>query len=252
MAGIWYRTFRDFFSIRRLWLFPFLAGICWFLTLTILLVRWLAIGRPQYPGQVNPYVPFISDIAAHQFKPVFIIGCAATGLSFLGTMFSVHHVRYSPQFYGLTDDAPWRQATSLIAQIAGITAAVSLINLSIFDTDDAHVRHRHLLMGTFGGLFASAVTTTAVWWDQIWGPMVFVGLRKWCIFNTALVACQFGCGLAFVILMYDGYFKSSGILEWCLTYLGSFWLFSFVGYTMFREGDRPAVEDDAEQQPLLT
>ncbi|KAI1480707.1 Frag1/DRAM/Sfk1 [Daldinia eschscholtzii] len=252
MAGIWYRTFRDFFSIRRLWLFPLLAGSCWFLTLTILLVRWLSIGRPQYPGQVNPYVPFISDIAAHQFKPVFIIGCAATGISFLGTMFAVHHVRYSPKFYGLTDDAPWRQAMSFIAQIAGIAAAVSLINLSIFDTDDAHVRHRHLLMGTFGGLFVSAVATTAVWWDQIWGPMVFVGLRKWCMFNTTLVACQFGCGLAFVILLYDGYFKSSGILEWCLTYLGSLWLLSFVGYTMFREGDRPVIENDPEQQPLLT
>ncbi|KAI0853836.1 Frag1/DRAM/Sfk1 [Daldinia vernicosa] len=250
MAGIWYRTFRDFFSIRWFWLFPLIAGLSWFLTLTSLLVIWLAVGRPQYPGQVNPYLPFISDIAAHEFKPVFVIGCSATGVAFFGTIFSVHHVRYAPNFYGLTDDAPWRQIVSFIAQIAGIAAAVSLINLSVFDTDDARIRHRHLLMGTFGGLFASAVTTTAVWWDQIWGPRVFVGLRKWCLFNTALVICQFGCGLAFVIL-YNSHFKSSAILEWCLTYVGSFWLASFVGYTMFREGDHPVVEDDAEQQPLL-
>ncbi|KAI2632722.1 Frag1/DRAM/Sfk1 [Hypomontagnella submonticulosa] len=250
MARIWYRTFQDFFSIRRLWLFPLLAGSCWFLTLTILLVRWLAIGRPQYPEQVNPYVPFVSDIAAHQFKPVFIVGCAITGATFLGTVFSVHHVRYSPKFYGLIDDTPWRQTASLIALVAGLAAAVSLIFLSIFDTDDAHVRHRYLLMGTFGGLFVSAVTTTAVWWDQIWGPTVFIGLRKWCIFNTILVFCQFGCGLAFVILMYSGDFKSSGILEWCLTYLGSFWLASFVGYTMFREGEEARIESD-ERQPLL-
>ncbi|KAI1389093.1 Frag1/DRAM/Sfk1 [Hypoxylon trugodes] len=251
MARIWYRTFRDFFSIRRLWLFPLLAGTFWFLTLTILLVRWLAIGRPQYPGQMNPYVPFISDIAAHQFKPVFIIGCCATGITFIGTMFAVHHVRYSPQFYGLTDDWPWRQTASLVAQIAGLAAAISLTNLSIFDTDDAHKRHRHLLMGTFGGLFVSAVITTVVWWDQLSGPTVFKGLRKWCIFNTFLVLCQFGCGLAFVILMYDGQFKASGILEWCLTYLGSFWLLSFVGYTMFREGEEPIIEGENERQPLL-
>ncbi|KAI2463751.1 Frag1/DRAM/Sfk1 [Annulohypoxylon bovei var. microspora] len=251
MTRIWYRTFQDFFSIRRLWLFPLLAGFFWFLTLTILLIRWLAIGRPQYPNQANPYMPFISDIAAHQFKPVFIIGCAATGITFFGTVFSVHHVRYSPKFYGLTDDAPWRQTTSLIALLAGLTAAVSLIFLSIFDTEDAHTRHRHLLMGTFGGLFVSAVTTTAVWWDQIWGPAIFVGLRKWCIFNTFLVFCQFCCGLAFVALMDDGYFKFSGILEWCLTYLGSFWLASFVGYTMFREGYEPRIENEEERQPLL-
>ncbi|KAI1097315.1 Frag1/DRAM/Sfk1 [Jackrogersella minutella] len=251
MARVWYRTFRDFFSSRRLWLFPLLAGFFWFLTLTILLVRWLAVGQPRYPGQMNPYVPFISDIAAHQFKPVFIVGCVATGVSFFGTMFAVHHVRYSPSFYGLTEDAPWKQTTSLIALIAGLTASVSLIFLSIFDTDDAHVRHRNLLMGTFGGLFISAVTTTAVWWDQVWGPTVFVGLRKWCIFNTLLVFCQFVSGFAFVVLMYNGDFKSSGILEWCLTYLGSFWLASFVGYTMFREGYEPIIENEDEVQPLL-
>ncbi|KAI0834302.1 Frag1/DRAM/Sfk1 [Hypoxylon sp. FL0890] len=251
MARDWYRTLQDFFTIRRLWLFPLLAGSFWFLTLTILLVRWLAIGRPQYPGQVNPWVPFISDIAAHQFKPVFVIGCAATGITFFGTVWAVHHVRYSPKFYGLTNDARWRRVTSSVAEIAGLAAAVSLINLSIFDTEDAHVRHRHLLMGTFGGLFVSAVATTAVWWDQIWGPTVFVGLRKWCIFNTFLVVCQFAFGLAFVVLMYKGHFKSSGILEWCLTYMGSLWLTSFVGYIMFREGEKPRIEDEAERQPLL-
>ncbi|KAI1135337.1 Frag1/DRAM/Sfk1 [Hypoxylon sp. FL0543] len=251
MARDWTRTFQDFFTIRRLWLFPLLAGSFWFLTLTILLVRWLAIGRPQYPGQVNPWVPFISDIAAHQFKPVFIIGCAVTGITFFGTVWAVHHVRYSPQFYGLTNDARWRRVTSSVAEIAGLAAAVSLLNLSIFDTEDAHVRHRHLLMGTFGGLFVSAVATTAVWWDQIWGPTVFVGLRKWCLFNTFLVVCQFSFGLSFVILMYQGHYRSSGILEWCLTYMGSLWLASFVGYIMFREGERPRLEDEAERQPLL-
>ncbi|KAI0002663.1 Frag1/DRAM/Sfk1 [Xylariaceae sp. FL0662B] len=251
MVQIWYRTFQDFFSIRRLWLFPLLAGFCWFWTLTILLIRWLAVGRPQYPGQVNPYVPFISDIAARQFKPVFLVGCALTGLNFFGTVFSVHHVRYSPKFYGLVDDARWRQTCSLLALLAGLVAASCLTLLAVYDTDDAHVLHRHLLMGTFGGLFVSAVTTTAVWWDQIWGPAVFSGLRKWCLFNTLLVLSQFCVGIAFVILMYSSFYKSSGILEWCLTYLGSFWLTSFVGYTMFREGEEPKIEIIDEREPLL-
>ncbi|KAH9885946.1 Frag1/DRAM/Sfk1 [Xylariomycetidae sp. FL2044] len=251
MARIWYRTFQDFFTVRRLWLLPLLAGVCWFLTLTILLIRWLAIGQPRYPGQVNPDVPFISDIAAHTMKPVFIVGCAATGINFFGTVFSVHHVRYSPRFYGLTDDKPWRQATSMIALVAGLAASASLIFLSIFDTEDAHVRHRYLLMGTFGGLFVSAITTLAVWWDQLVGPIVFKGLRKWCIFNTCLVLAQFLIGIAFVILMYSGKYRSSGVLEWCLTYSGSFWLMSFVGYTRFREGEEAKLEDEDERQPLL-
>ncbi|KAI0602462.1 hypothetical protein F4775DRAFT_588700 [Biscogniauxia sp. FL1348] len=251
MPGLWYRTFRDFFSDRRLWLFPLLAGLCWFATLTILLGRWLALGRPRYPGQVNPYVPFISDIAAQTFKPVFIIGCAATGVCFSGTVFAVHHVRYSPKFYGLTDDARWRQSVSLVALVAGLAAAACLVFLGVFDTYENTVRHRYLLMGTFSGLFVSAIMTTVVWWDQIQGPAIFAGLRKWCIFNTSLVLCQFAVGVTFVTLMYSDQFKSAGILEWCLTYLGSIWLVSFVGYTRFREGEYPKVEDERERQPLL-
>ncbi|KAI0200551.1 hypothetical protein F4808DRAFT_154692 [Astrocystis sublimbata] len=231
MAWLWHNVFRDVFSHRRLWLFPLVAGASWFATLTILLVRWLSLGRPQYPGQMNPYIPFISDIAAQTFQPVFIVGCASTGISFFGTVFAVHHVRYSPKFYGLTNDALWKQGVSFVALVTGLAAAVSLVLLSIFDTYKAHLRHRYLLMGTFGGLFLSAVTTIVVWWDQASGPVVFLGLRKWCIFNTALVFCQFLVGISFVALLYSGHYHSSGALEWCLTYTGSLWLLSFVGYT---------------------
>lgn len=52
-----------------------------------------------------------------------------------------------------------------------------------------------------------------------------------CIFNTLLVIGQFFVGLGFVFFLYSGLFRMAGILEWTLTYLGSFWLLSFVGYT---------------------
>ncbi|KAI1128472.1 hypothetical protein F5Y10DRAFT_175062 [Nemania abortiva] len=252
MARLWYNTFSDLFSHRRLWLFPLLAGTFWFATLTTLLIRWLSLGRPRYPGQVNPDVPFVSDVAAQTFQPVFIVGCAATGICFLGTVFAVHHVRYSPKFYGLTDDVWWKQGLSLVALIAGLAAAVSLVLLSIFDTVDAHARHEYLLMSTFGGLFISGLTTTVVWWDQARRGSAFVGLRRWYIFNTFLVLCQFVIGLSFLVSMYySGNMYVSGILEWCLTYTGSFWLLSFVGYTRFREGEKPVPEDQGERQPLL-
>ncbi|KAI0390017.1 hypothetical protein F5Y17DRAFT_89036 [Xylariaceae sp. FL0594] len=251
MTRLWHNTFRDFFSYRSLWIFPLVAGTSWFLTITILLIRWLSLGRPRYPGQVNPDIPFISDIAAQTFQPVFIVGSAATGLSFLGTVFAVHHVRYSPRFYGLVEDARWRQRVSLLALVSGLAAAASLVLLSIFDTYNAHVRHRYLLMGTFGGLFFSALLTTIVWWDQTRGPVVFVGLRKWCIFNAVLVASQLIVCVLFVSLMYSGFYHASGVLEWCLTYLGAIWLLSFVGYTRFRENEKPDLEVQGERQPLL-
>lgn len=179
MARLWHTLFRDLFSHRRLWLFPLVAGTSWFLTLTILLIRWLSLGRPRYPGQVSPDVPFVSDIAAQTLRPVFVVGGAATGLCFVGTVFAVHHVRYAPAFYGRTDDARWRQAASLLALLAGLAAAASLVSLGVFDTYYSHVTHRNLLMATFAGLSVSALATVVVWWDQVRGAVVFAGLRKW-------------------------------------------------------------------------
>lgn len=179
-AGLWPRVFGH--NIRyshKLWIFPLVAGASWFSTLTILLVRWLAIGQPRYPGQVNPEIPFISDIAAFSFQPVFIAGCAITGAAFAGTVFAVHHVRYSPEFYGQTDDAEWRQTTSFVALFMGLLASMCLVCLSIFDTFENNDEHRYILMCTFGGLGLAAILTAVVWWDQARATARFAGLRKW-------------------------------------------------------------------------
>lgn len=180
MAGLWARVFhKSTRHSQHLYLFPLLAGTAWFTTLTTLLIRWFALHQPRYPGQVNPSLPFISDIGAFTFQPLFIAGCTLTGVTFAGTVFAVHHVRYSDKFYGLTEDAEWRQRTSFAAVGLGLVAAACLVLLSVFDTFENPVEHQFLLMGTFAGLGASGLLTTAVWWDQIWGPVRFAGLRKW-------------------------------------------------------------------------
>lgn len=52
-----------------------------------------------------------------------------------------------------------------------------------------------------------------------------------CLLNTFLVLAQAGIGLAFVTLLWKGQYRICGFLEWTLTYIGSFWLGSFVGFT---------------------
>lgn len=162
-----------------LFLFLLVASAAWFITLSTLLIRWISIGCPRYPGQVNPVVPFISDIAAFTFKAVFVAGCAVTAVAYFGTVLSVHLVRYSPHFYGLTDDTRWRKGLSLVALLFGLAASTCLFLLSIFDTVDSNVWHRYLLLGTFAGLAVSALATTVVWWDQTWSRSIFVHLRRW-------------------------------------------------------------------------
>jgi hypothetical protein len=181
MAGIGARSLYRH-THKRLHYFPIIASASWFLTLTALLLRWLSLGRPRYPGQVNPWVPFISDIAAFQFKPIFILGCSLTAVCFVGTVWSVHHVRYSSTFYGLVDDAVWRKTMSGIAMVTGLVAGTCLFLLSVFDTFESHEKHRYLLVGTFGGLAVSSFTTEIVWWDETWKAARFPGLRRWYVF----------------------------------------------------------------------
>lgn len=52
-----------------------------------------------------------------------------------------------------------------------------------------------------------------------------------CLVNTFLVLAQAGIGITFVTLLYMGKYRICGFLEWTLTYIGAFWLLSFVGYT---------------------
>ncbi|PWY65304.1 hypothetical protein BO70DRAFT_383324 [Aspergillus heteromorphus CBS 117.55] len=82
----------------RLRIFPFLAGLVWFLTLSALLLTWLGRGMPKYPGQSNPHVAFISDIASFELKPLFLVGASMTAVGFLFTVAAVHVVRYEPGF----------------------------------------------------------------------------------------------------------------------------------------------------------
>lgn len=51
-----------------------------------------------------------------------------------------------------------------------------------------------------------------------------------CIVNSALVISMTALSVAFVALLYFGWWRTAGFLEWTITYLGVFWLLSFIGY----------------------
>ena len=50
-------------------------------TLWALLITWLASGRPHYVSQ-DGNIAYISDVGADILKPLFIVGCSITGVSF--------------------------------------------------------------------------------------------------------------------------------------------------------------------------
>ncbi|KAL5360181.1 Frag1/DRAM/Sfk1 family-domain-containing protein [Aspergillus floccosus] len=184
----------------RLPLFPALAGSVWFLTLASLLLTWIARGMPRYPGQSNPKVAFISDIASFELKPLFLVGSAITAVGFVLTVAAVHVVRYEPGFALVRsttsdehNDSLSRQSDqesvlhdeddnttrtlkliSLLAVFAASLASTALILLSVMDTFRYKVAHHIFLRICFAGLAVQSACTAIVYAHEVTGFVSYV------------------------------------------------------------------------------
>lgn len=45
--------------------------------------------------------------------------------------------------------------------------------------------------------------------------------------------CITGTGIAFLVFLYTDYWHSAALMEWIVTYLGSFWIGTFAGYIRY-------------------
>ncbi|KAF1963239.1 hypothetical protein CC80DRAFT_294 [Byssothecium circinans] len=232
--------------LHRLWLFPVVAGTSWFVTLAAMLLTWIGRGCPHYPGQQNPYVAFISDIAAFQLKPLFLVGSLTTASCFIATVVAVHASRYDRHMYGI-EDVAWKRWTSTMAMLSGVVAGLGLTLLAVLDTFRFHTEHAVLLLVCLIGLSLSMVLTTVVYWDQAWKPTPFRRLRTYCVTGTVIVFVDFALGVGFYTLLQLLYWRTAGVLEWVMAFTGAFYLFSLAGFVSVpKEGI-----DDEERRALL-
>ncbi|KAL4963377.1 Frag1/DRAM/Sfk1 family-domain-containing protein [Aspergillus stella-maris] len=297
-SPVWSLLHRTILNIppRRLPLFPLLSGTVWFLTLTSLLLRWITRGRKPYPGQINSSVPFISDIASFELKPLFLVGASITGGGFFVTVVAVHVVAFEPGFALMTtshgtlndeerdedededgdedEDEDERNSKtlhiiSLVSICAAGLASLSLILLAVMDTFRYSIAHGILLRLCFAGLAVQALGTAVVYADDVGGFRVW----SWCrwtsrrrgesepenenededrngngrnirrtskrvrIFetlSTLLLLVEIFLATAFLSLSIsdevDTKYRIAAILEWVIAYLGTVYLWLFVGF----------------------
>ncbi|PYH88093.1 hypothetical protein BO71DRAFT_366067 [Aspergillus ellipticus CBS 707.79] len=281
----------------RLRIFPFLAGSVWFLTLSTLLLTWLGRGMPKYPGQSNPHVAFISDIASFELKPLFLVGASMTAVGFLFTVAAVHVMRYEPGFalvrcpvvvvsspngnttpassYGAAtmddihnhitgddneeedeeeeeeedpDTLKTLKVISLFSIFASGMASTALILLGVMDTFRYKYAHHIFLRICFCGLALQSAGTAIVYsnevlsfvsylyhwgvWQHDWGKRS-LRVRVFASLSTALILIQLFLGVAFISLTIPddaNDYRTAGILEWIIAFLGTFYLWLFCGF----------------------
>ena len=234
-------------------LLPIITGTSWLTTLSTLFIYWLAQGRPRYPAQSNPYVAFISDIGAFVLQPLFIAGGTITAITLLGTVLCIHIVfhrdydtekRAKPQRY--------LQVFSVLACLFQGVACPCQICLTIFDNKGYPRIHRMLLLGAFAGTALSAICTTVVFWDEMWREGQAKELktrRQIVVASTTIFGIEFCMGVSFTTLLYLEYYRISGILEWVMAFLFTFYFWAFVGFLVLP--DEEGGEGIDEETPLL-
>ncbi|CAG7851052.1 SubName: Full=Uncharacterized protein {ECO:0000313/EMBL:CCA73913.1} [Serendipita indica DSM 11827] len=205
-------TLHRVFSPRTQYL-PIGAAVVWFITLFILLIYWLAVGRPRYSSQEGA-VAFISDVGAQVLKPLFVVGCVLTSLFFLGTLLVVHLIH-------------------AITYPGRIQASDAVSPGESFDTLQYRGTHQRFLaifaLSLFIGVIASVVLSGQLFFAHRhikWLKTSFV-LKL----STALVLIS--VGVAFVSRLattergVDIGYNQAGILEWTLGLIFVFYVLTF-------------------------
>jgi Frag1/DRAM/Sfk1 family len=109
-------------------------------------------------------------------KWAFLTGCLISGIFFILTIISVHFSRYDGKMYGIKDSRKTK-AVSVLSVISGCVASSALVLLSIMDTYRYHEPHATLLLLYFGGLGMCSISTTWVYFDQVWNVSPYRRLR---------------------------------------------------------------------------
>lgn len=195
----------------------------WFGTLLAMLITWLATGRPRYVS-MDGKVPYISDIGADILKPLFIVGCSITAVSFFLTLFIERYLRHSGRL--MPNMRTRERVFGTLAVFGSFIGGSGLILLSIFDTKRFSSLHRLFLLIFMIGVALSAIFTIV---EYRWISKDFRGVRqlKAGYWMKAIVAgILIILAIAFAVELFNNV-DVGGILEWCIAFGFTLYLLTF-------------------------
>ena len=191
-----------------------------------MLGTWLAQGSPHYPWQgANQHVTYISDVGASKFGyPLFIAGSAVMvvvfNLSFISERWLRHKGRLAHN-YSKTE-----KMLSVCAIIAAIIGGFGLIFLTIFNTRDYHPVHISMLGVFIIGYVISAIFICAEYQRLGKHFREYRILRASFWIKLAFIFIEIALAVAFGVTQYQGRYNISGYLEWIVSLVYIFYVWS--------------------------
>ncbi|CCM04243.1 uncharacterized protein FIBRA_06410 [Fibroporia radiculosa] len=202
---------------------PVFGAFIWAGTLLSMLITWLATGRPKYVTQQGS-IAYISDIGASYLKPLFIVCCCITGVSFFLTLVIERWLRHSGR---LVPNMRRRERVFASLSVLGaFIGGAGLILLSIFDTGRYPSLHRVFLLVFIIGVGLAAIFTII---EYRWISHDFVEIRKLKIAYIAkgiIAGILIICAIIFAITLYTAP-NVGAVFEWVIAFGYTFFLLTF-------------------------
>ncbi|WPH03623.1 Hypothetical protein R9X50_00650600 [Acrodontium crateriforme] len=239
------------------WFLPLFAGCAWLGTLIAMLAVWTAEGKPHYVEEYqSQHIPFISDIGASGVKPLFIAGSATMVVVFDLAFISERWLRHKGRLahnYNITE-----KILSGFAIAFAIIGACGLIFLSIFDTKRYPTVHQSMLGVFIGGYVISAVFICSEY------QRLGIHFREHRILRIsfwiklAFIFIEISLAIAFGVLQYQRKKNRAAILEWLVSFIFIFYVWSFIidflpaTQTKHREHRFPPVKREDDEMAMTT
>ncbi|KAF5327275.1 hypothetical protein D9619_004241 [Psilocybe cf. subviscida] len=195
----------------------------WFCTLLAMLIVWLASGRPRYPSQ-DQRIAYISDVGASNLKPLFVTGCAITGVGFTLTLIVErilrHHGRLMPNMRRR------ERVFSILAILGALIGGAGLILLSVFDTKRFPSVHRIFLLVFIVGVALSAIFSIV---EYRWISKDFSNFQRLKIAYIAkgiIASILIALAIVFAVTLFQAP-NVGGIFEWIIAFGFTFYLLTF-------------------------
>jgi len=211
---------------HRYWLYawiPVFGAFIWSGTLLAMLITWLATGRPKYVSQEGT-IAYISDIGASYLKPLFIVCCCITGVTFFLSLVCERWLRHSGRLF--PNMRRRERVLSTLAILGSFIGGAGLILLSIFDTGRHPSLHRAFLLVFIIGVGLSAIFTII---EFRWISHDFVDitkLKRAYVMKGAIAVILIICAIAFAITLYTTP-DVGAVLEWVIAFGYTFYLLTF-------------------------
>ncbi|GAB7359375.1 hypothetical protein MBLNU230_g6026t1 [Neophaeotheca triangularis] len=209
------------------WFLPLFAGLCWLGTLLGMLLSWVTDGKPIYDNMsAGQTIPYISTIGATYLQPLFIAGSAVCvvvfDLAFISERWLRHKGRLTQNY------SNWEKVLSVLATIFAVIGAIGLILLTCFNTVDFPRVHDACLAIFIVGYIISAIFICAEY--QRLGIHFrserILRISFW--IKLAFIIIEIALAIAFVTLGQQGNYTRAAVLEWLVSLLYIFYIWSFI------------------------